>query len=66
MPMAIGGRTSTKFTYVNVPMKAKRMQNPIAKAEQSAGLLRQSTIAASIALRGAAGAAIGGVRSSVR
>src|SRR6266545_793525 len=37
-----GSRTSTKLTYVNVPIKANRMQNPIAKAARSDGLRRCS------------------------
>ena len=33
----IRGRANTKFTNVNVPMKAKRIKNPIAKVERKAG-----------------------------
>ena len=35
MPSPSGGATRTKFTKLNVPMKAKRMQKPMAKAAWS-------------------------------
>ena len=44
-------RTSTKLTKVNVPMKANRMQKPMAKAARSAGLRQWSPIAAKRRLR---------------
>ena len=41
-----GGRTRTKLTKVNVPMKAKRMQKPMPNAARSCGFRRCSAHAA--------------------
>jgi hypothetical protein len=51
-----GGRTSTKFTKVNVPMKANRIQNPMPKAARSAGLRQCATVAATGTAIGASNA----------
>jgi hypothetical protein len=45
-PSDSGARTSTKLTKVKVPMKANRMQKPMAKAERSAGLRQCAIVAA--------------------
>jgi hypothetical protein len=42
-----GEPASTKLTYVNVPMKAKRMQNAIPKTARNEGFLMCSAQAAS-------------------
>ena len=39
-PTPSGGCTSTKFTKVKVPMKANRMQKPMAKLARKAGFFR--------------------------
>ena len=46
-PSDSGARTSTKLMKVNVPMKANRIQKPMAKADRSDGLRQWAIMAAS-------------------
>src|SRR6516162_1584163 len=65
-PTANGSRTSTKLTYVKVPMNANRMQNPIAKQTRSGPLQKCARQAAKGEAAAGVITGIGGVRARLK